>query len=295
MLHNHMKKIWPMRLKPNTYVLKIICTNTIGTIAVIRLPLRPRPRCYYANYMIINEDKAAHAFFTDALATLDESDVEYMLGGAFAIFHYTGLFRDTKDLDVYCKFADCTRLLKHFADKGYEVHYHDVRWLAKIFRGGYFIDVIFDTVNNICKVDDTWFEHATETTLFETKVKIIPAVELYWSKIYVQNRERYDGADLNHLMLKAGKTFDWHRLLTRVDEHWHLLLAQIIQFQFVYPTDYRDIIPKWLFDELMKRANEQYDLPPSVVRVCRGPMIDQTQYAVDIKKWDYKSYTIITI
>lgn len=245
--------------------------------------------------MNINDDKDAEAYYTEALSILNESGVEYMLGGAFAIFHYTGLLRDTKDLDVYCRYGDYTTILKHFESKGYKIEFTDVRWLAKIFHGDYFIDLIFDTVNNICKVDDSWFEHATPTKVFGADVKIIPAEELFWSKIYVQNRERYDGADMNHLLLKTGKTLDWHRLFSRVEQHWHLLLAQILQFQFVYPADYRNIIPKWLFDELIKRANEQYELPEPVVRVCRGPMIDQTQYAVDIKEWDYKSYTIITV
>ena len=44
----------------------------------------------------------------------------------------------------------------------------------------------------------------------------------------------------------------------------------------------------------MNRAHEQYDLPPAVDKVCRGPVIDQTQYATDIKEWDYKVSTIKT-
>jgi len=218
-----------------------------------------------------------------------------MLGGAFCIFHYTGLFRDTKDLDVYCKSTDCPRILKFFGDKGFRTEFTDARWLAKVYYGDYFIDIIFDTVNNICVVDDTWFQRANEAEFFGVNVKLLPPEELLWSKIYVQNRERYDGADINHLILKYGKQMDWKHLLYRLDPHWHILLAQILQFQFVYPADYQEIVPKWLFDELMKRANEQYELPAPVEKVCRGPMIDQTQYAVDIKEWDYKTYTIKTV
>jgi hypothetical protein len=123
---------------------------------------------------------------------------------------------------------------------------------------------------------------------------MIPAEELIWCKLYVQNRERFDGADVNHIILKWGKKLDWNRLLFRMDQHWHLLLAQLIIFQFVYPSDYREIVPKWLFDELMSRAHMQYELPSSVEKVCRGPVIDQTQYATDIKDWDYKVSTIKT-
>jgi hypothetical protein len=79
-----------------------------------------------------------------------------------------------------------------------------------------------------------------------------------------------------------------------MEQHWHILLSSILMFQFVYPADYREIVPKWLFDELMQRANEQYDLPSPLEKVCRGPIIDQTQYATDIKDWDYKVSTIKT-
>jgi hypothetical protein len=218
-----------------------------------------------------------------------------MLGGAFCIFHHTGVFRDTKDLDVYCKSVDCPRILKFFADKGFRIEFTDARWLAKVFYGDYFIDIIFDTVNNICVVDDTWFQRAAEAEFFGVNVKLLSAEELLWTKIYVQNRERYDGADINHLILQQGKKMDWKHVLYRLDPHWQILLAQILQFQFVYPVDHYDIIPKWLFDELIKRANELYDLPVPIEKVCRGPMIDQTQYAIDIKEWNYKSYTIKTV
>ena len=119
--------------------------------------------------------------------------------------------------------------------------------------------------------------------------------ELIWLKSYVQNRERFDGADINHVILKTGKNIDWKRLMDRMDQHWQILLAQIILFQFVYPADYSGIIPRWLFDELIRRAHEHYELPETADKVCRGPLIDQTQYAIDIKQWNYKVVTITTI
>jgi hypothetical protein len=170
-----------------------------------------------------------------------------------------------------------------------------VRWLAKIFKNEYYIDIIFDTVNNICRVDDTWYEFAVEADFKGLKVKLIAPEELLWAKIYVQNRERYDGADVNHIMLKTGKNLDWKRLMSHMEQHWHLLLAQIIQFQFVYPSHFHEIIPKWLFDDLMARAHDQYELPPPKQKVCRGPIIDQTQYSTDIKEWNYKVVTIMTV
>lgn len=241
------------------------------------------------------QKKEAHAFYREALKLLQESGADFMLGGAFALFHYTDIYRDTKDLDIFCRSKDYPKILKFFGDKGFKTELSDVRWLAKIFKGEYFIDVIFDSVNNICRIDDSWLEHAVSAEFVGINVKLLSPEDLIWCKIYVQNRERFDGADVNHMLLKQGKQLDWKRLLSRLDQHWHLLLAQIINFQFVYPSDYQEIIPKWLFDELIQRATEQYDLPPPKEKVCRGPTIDQTQYSIDIKDWNYKSYTIKTV
>jgi hypothetical protein len=242
-----------------------------------------------------DDKQQARAFYNESIALLNKSGVPFMLGGGFAFFHYTGIYRDTKDLDIFCKPSDYPKILKLFADHGYRTELTDVRWLAKILKDEFFIDIIFDTVNNICRVDDTWLESASEGEFAGAPVKFLSAEELIWCKIYVQNRERFDGSDVNHIILRYGKSLDWKKIMMRLDQHWHLLLAQILIFQFVYPADYHDIIPKWVFDELMARAHEQYDLPPPVERVCRGPIIDQTQYKVDIKEWDYKVTTIKTV
>ncbi|UYQ95634.1 nucleotidyltransferase [Chitinophaga horti] len=236
----------------------------------------------------------AKDFYVAVLQELHEGKLNFMLGGGFALYHYTGIERDTKDLDIFCKPSEYPKILKHLHDKGFQTEQTDVRWLAKIYQDDHYIDVIFDTVNNICTVDDSWYDHASEGTYEGIPIKYLPAEELMWCKIYVQNRERYDGADVNHLLLKYGHKLDWKRLLFRMDPHWHLLLAQLLSFQFVYPADYHDIIPRWLFDELIERAKSQYDLPPAVEKVCRGPVIDQTQYETDIKLWNYKVSTIKT-
>lgn len=266
-------------------------------IQAYRLSSKRRACGFTFIFMIVTEEQKleARTFYREAITLLQECGVDFLLGGGFAMFHYTGMFRDTKDLDVFCRASDYPKILKHFSQKGYETQLTDVRWLAKIFKGEYFVDVIFSSVNNICIVDDSWFHHASAGEFAGLPVRFLSAEELIWCKAYVQNRERYDGADINHIILKHGKNLDWHRLLKRLDPHWHLLLSHLIMFQFVYPSDFHDIIPRWLFDELMNRAHEQYDLPSAVEKVCRGPVIDNTQYSVDIREWHYKSYTIKTV
>lgn len=236
-----------------------------------------------------------NSIYRDSVSLLCDNGLDFMIGGGFALSFYTGIQRDTKDLDVFCRPKDYPDLLKCFADNGYRIELTDSRWLAKVFKDDYFIDIIFDTVNSVCRVDETWHAHAEPGEFFGVGVTFLAPEELIWCKIYVQNRERNDSADINHLLLKIGHRLDWQRLLQRLDAHWHLLLAQLLLFQFVYPSEYRDIIPDGVFHGLMKRANEQYALPPSVERVCRGPLIDQTQYEVDVKEWNYKAYTMMSV
>ena len=244
---------------------------------------------------VVEPRTEAQDFYRASLELLNEKNMPYMLGGGFALYHYTGIIRDIKDMDIFCKPSQYPQILKLFAEHGYETQMYDVRWLAKVHRSEFYIDVIFNTANSICTVDDAWFDNASDSVVYGVPLKIIPAEELIWCKLYVQNRERFDGSDINHIILKQGATLNWKRLLSRIDPHWHLLLMQLLQFQFVYPSDFREIIPEWLFKELLQRAHDQYELPPPYEKVCRGPIIDNTQYEVDIKEWHYKSYTIKTV
>jgi nucleotidyltransferase DUF2204 len=247
--------------------------------------------------MILSEDvhKDAHPFYREALAQLQGSGQEFLVGGGFAFCYYTGISRYTKDLDIFCRASQCAPILQFFGKQGYRTEMTDVRWLAKVFKDEHFMDIIFDSPNNICSVDDTWFKHSSPVTFRDLPVRLIPVEELIWCKAYVQNRERFDGADINHLLLHQGKTLDWDRLLFRLDRHWQLLLAHLLVFQFVYPSEYQDIVPRTIIETLLQRVGQQYEIPAPVEKVCRGPLIDQTQYATDIVDWHYKVTTIKTV
>jgi len=242
-----------------------------------------------------NAETQAHAFYREMLTQLHATGEPFLVGGGFAFCSYTGIKRDTKDLDIFCKAGQCPHLLQAFQRLGYQTEQTDIRWLAKVFKGNRFMDIIFDSPNNICQVDDTWYEHSKPAEFMGIEVRLIPVEELIWCKTYVQNRERFDGADINHLLLRQGKNIDWDRLLARLDRHWHLLLAELLVFQFVYPSEFRDIIPRELVDRLIERFGQQYEIPGSIEKICRGPLIDQTQYAADILEWRYKVTTMKSV
>jgi hypothetical protein len=229
----------------------------------------------------------AEAFYVSALERLNESGVPFMIGGAYAMRQYADIYRDTKDLDVFCKAGDYPRLLDALQAAGYATEITDANWLAKAFHDSYFIDLIFNAGNGLCSVDDTWFEHAPTVSLLGVEVKLIPAEEEIWTKLYIRDRHRYDGADICHIIRKQGPELDWQRLLMRMETHWELLLGQILEFRFVYPSE-RDAVPRWLMEELISRAHAQLDMPTPKDRICRGNLLSRSDYEIDEREWGYR-------
>lgn len=228
----------------------------------------------------------AEEFYLRALIGLVRSGVPFLVGGAYALREYGGIFRDTKDLDIFCRLGDYPRLLRTLAEGGSTTEITDPTWIAKAFHGDHFVDIIFGSGNARCTVDDLWFRHARRATLFGVSVMLIPPEEMIWTKVYVQDRFRFDGADIAHIIRKQGAHLDWRRLLTRIDRDWELLLAHLVTFRFVYPAE-RDAVPAWVLWDLCSRLHRQLADPAPGGRVCRGPLLSPHDYQVDMIEWGY--------
>lgn len=234
---------------------------------------------------------AADQVYAKVLKVLSKSKINFLVGGTFAFRKYTGVSRETKDMDIFCKAGDFPRLLKVLEENGFKSRMHDTRWIAKAYFDNYYVDIIFATPSGIWYVDDSWFINAPQVTIQGAKVRLIPPEEMIWCRAYIMNRDRYDGADINHLILKKGKELDWKRLLNRMEMHWELLLVHLLNFRFVYPSE-REMIPKWLMNELIERLEHQLDLPKPRDKTTRGPLLSHNQYNVDTEKWGFKTITL---
>lgn len=188
-------------------------------------------------------------------------------------------------MDVFCMPEDHRKIIDYFRKTGYKTEYTDERWLDKIFWDDHYIDLIYSSANRLCTVDREWFKNAKKITLFGTSVQLVPPEEMIWQKIYIQDRDRYDGPDILHIMNRYGKSLDWRRLYDRLYDHSQLLMSYILLFFFVYPSD-GEIIPGWLLDDLNRRLQEKNQNPENI-KVCRGPYLSRTAYETDIKKWGY--------
>ena len=117
-------------------------------------------------------------------------------------------------------------------------------------------------------------------------VLICPAEELLWSKAFVMERERYDGADVIHILHTRGPRLDWTRVVDRFAEYWRVLLLNLVLYGFVYPGEEAPA-PQWVMDTLLTRLKDEMADPPTGDRICRGTLISREQYLVDIMDWGY--------
>ena len=223
-------------------------------------------------------------FYVDVLSFLERTGIPYLVGGTFAYSWYSQVTRSTKDVDVFMRREDVVRALGLFQASGYRADLPFPHWLGKVRHGKRFVDLIFASGNGIARVDDLWFEHAVPAMVLGRATQLCPSEELIWSKAFVQERERFDGADILHLFRKLGSTLDWERLLMRFGDHWRVLFSHITLFGFVYP-DRRAQIPPWVVTTLMRRL--AHDEPERHNRTCYGPLLSREQYLWDIEHSGY--------
>jgi hypothetical protein len=231
-------------------------------------------------------DPEARQFYCHTLGILERAGIDVLVGGAYAFARYTGIERHTKDLDVFVRAADFEATLNALEQAGYETDVPFPHWLGKAYCGDYFVDVIYGSGNGVAHVDEGWFEHAPSEHVFDLPVRLCPVEEMIWSKALIQERERFDGADVAHLLLRCAETLDWRRLLRRFGPHWRVLLAHLVLFGFIYPGD-RERIPGWVMQELIGRLQASMSAAPPRARLCRGTLLSRQQYLIDVERWGY--------
>jgi hypothetical protein len=231
------------------------------------------------------------AFYREAMRALDEAKLPFLVGGAYAYARYTGITRHTKDFDVFVHPRDFDRALEVFARKGWQTERTFSHWLGKGYQGEDFVDVIFGAGNGVARVDDLWFEHAVRETVLDYPTRLIPAEEMIWSKSLIMERERFDGADVSHVLHSRAREMDWDRLLRRFDPNggWRVLLAHLTLFGYIYPGD-ASLIPNRVIETLTDRLRCETAEPPAAgdEKLCRGPILSRSQYLIDTHLWGYR-------
>ena len=232
-------------------------------------------------------DPKARDFYIRALKKLDENKVPYLVGGAYAFARYTGIERHTKDFDIFIRRSDFDHASEVMERAGYRTELTFPHWIGKAYGGDDFIDMIFSAGNGVAVVDDLWFKYAVPEKVLGLDVKLIPAEEMLWSKGLIMERERFDGADVAHVLHAVGQKLDWRRLIDRYGKYWRVLYAHLILFGFIYPSD-RDRIPAAVMEELGNRLARELQEAPPKEKICYGTIISRQQYLKDVTERGYK-------
>lgn len=222
-----------------------------------------------------------------ALESLNAAGIPYIVAGAYAIYEHTGIYRTTKDLDLLFEPAAVVPAARVLRGAGFVTRLEDMHWLAKATVGEHFIDLIYGMGNGVAVVDEGWIRHSQPGILAGTQVQIAPAEELIWHRLFISERHRHDMSDIVHLMLCLGDTIDWERLVARVDQHWPLLLSQVLMFNYVYPG-YRRNIPSWVSERLLDLARTELAREnEDDVEFMRGTLISRFSFTIDVREWGF--------
>ena len=229
----------------------------------------------------IPEEQAT--LFREVLELLEKRQVPFAVSGAFALRQHTGICRFTKDLDLFM--TDRTqREVRPFLERcGFECEVRDPVWLAKVHRGEFFVDLITGMSNGVIVVEDSWIERANPAVILGVKTRVLAPEELVASKLFVAKRERFDGADIAHVIFGTYPTFDWDRELQLVGEHWEMLLWSLLLFRYVYPAQ-THYVPAAVWRELLQRFENRIANPEPQASF-RGSLIDDNMFAIDVNEW----------
>jgi predicted nucleotidyltransferase len=225
----------------------------------------------------------ARALYRDVLLAMNEDGIPYAVAGAFALQKYTGIWRVTKDLDLFIKTQDVPAALEHLCNHGFRCETLDPVWLSKAHRGEYFVDLISGMSNAVIVVDDTWMERAQPAVIAGVRSQIISAEDLIASKLFVTRRERFDGADIAHIIYRTRGRIEWERIFQLAGEHWEMVLWALVLFRYVYPA-HSGFVPAPLWQDLLSRYMHLVQHPDPQAPF-RGSLIDENMFSIDLKDW----------
>ena len=225
----------------------------------------------------------AAALYSEVLLAMNERGIPYAVAGAFALEKYTGIWRLTKDLDLFVEPESVAPALENLRQHNFWCETLDPVWLSKAHRADYFVDLISGMSNAVIVVDESWMRRTQPATIAGVRSQIISPEDLLASKLFVTRRERFDGADIAHIIYRTGGMLDWGRILELAADHWEMVFWQLILFRYIYPA-HSDIVPADVWQDLLSRY-QQLLAHPDRKAPFRGSLVDENIFSIDVKDW----------
>jgi hypothetical protein len=228
-------------------------------------------------------DRVQESLYREVLLHLNERQIPYAVSGAFALQQHTGIWRVTKDLDLFLTNDSVRLALSTLRGAGFRCEICDPVWLAKAHREDFFVDLITGMSNAALAVDDSWIARGRPAIVVGVPTRVLGPEEVIASKLFVTRRERFDGADISHIIYGAQGELEWDRILALIGEHWVMLYWALVLYGYVYPA-YTHYVPAHLWKDLNARFLREVTHHDKAARF-RGSLIDDKMYAIDVQEW----------
>jgi len=197
--------------------------------------------------------------FQRALEALNAAEIPYVVGGAFAMHYYSGVWRNTNDLDVYLPREYLPRAIRALSSAGFrdygQMAAGDREWIYHAVDHGVLVDLIWQTPHHLSSVDQSMYDRGPSGTFVDIPVRFIPADELVWAKMFTINRHRCDWPDIFNVVKACPEGIDWNYLTLKMGEHWPVLLSFIVLFDWAYPGE-SGCIPEAVREDLLRKKQE---------------------------------------
>lgn len=221
--------------------------------------------------------------FREILRLFEREKISYAVAGAFALQAHTGICRDTKDLDLFLTDQSAALGLALLRAEGFKCEVCDPVWLYKAHRDDFFVDLITGMSNATMVVDDEWIKRSIPAVVHGVSTRVLAAEELLSSKLFVTRRERFDGADIAHVIYGTQGKLDWKRIFDLAGEHWEMLFWALVLFRYVYPAQ-THFVPETVWRDLLRRFDSAISNPDPTAKF-RGSLIDDKMFAIDLNEW----------
>lgn len=224
------------------------------------------------------------ALFRQVLLALSRAGVPFTVAGAFAFQRYTGIWRSTKDLDLFLPGEHVPQALQVCRDEGLVTEVRDPVWLAKAWDGEYYVDFISGMSNGAIWVTGDWVRRSRPAVILGVETRLLAPEHLLISKLFVLRRDRFDGSDIAHLIFRSGAELDWDEILSASRPFWPILFGHLLLFHYVYPNARRQV-PQRVWDLLLDRLQTALRETAEVRPGFRGMLVDEIVFDADVALW----------
>lgn len=256
-------------------------TAITGQAGITGLTREEQRSLTHGDFWIPEEEREK---YKRALDTLNRNGIPYVVSGAYAIYEHTGIYRETKDLDLFLEPRHIVPAVEALRQEGFRTRLEQPHWLAKAMLGEHFVDLIYGMGNGMALIDKDWYSHSKPAILAARQVRVAPIEEMIWHRLFISERHRQDTADILHLILCQGSRIDWDRLVAKTGDDWPLLLTQLQLFAYVYP-EVRSYVPSEAIEQLLDRSRRELLRERSGELITRGPLISRFSFAIDVNEW----------